>query len=73
MSTANTNGSSNSTANGFKKPIAPIGQRKMSIDGYSSNIYEGKAEQMAQVAEFISKKGFLPSDLIGAEVTWFYK
>ena len=48
-------------------------ERKMSIDGYSSNIFEGKPEQMKQVANFISSKGFLPKELIEAEVAWFYK
>jgi hypothetical protein len=47
--------------------------RKMSIDGYSSNIFEGKPEQMKQVASFISSKGFLPTELIENEVEWFYK
>lgn len=47
--------------------------RKMSIDGYSSNIFDGKPEQMQQVADFISSKGFLPLELIENEVNWFYK
>lgn len=50
-----------------------IKDRKMSIDGYSSNIFEGKPEQMTQVAGFISSKGFLPNELIENEVAWFYK
>lgn len=51
----------------------PVKDRKMSIDGYSSNIFEGKPEQMKQVADFISSKGFLPLELIENEVAWFYK
>ena len=51
----------------------PLKDRKMSIDGYSSNIFDGKPEQMTQVANFISSKGFLPFDLIENEVAWFYK
>lgn len=47
--------------------------RRASIDGYSSNIFEGKPEQMKQVAEFIVAKGFLPKDLVETEVVWFYK
>lgn len=47
--------------------------RKMSIDGYTSNVFDGKAGQMAQVAAFIAEKGFLPQELIETEVAWFYK
>lgn len=50
-----------------------VKDRKMSIDGYSSNIFDGKPEQMKQVADFILSKGFLPKDLIENEVAWFYK
>ena len=45
----------------------------MSIDGYTSNVFEGKPAQMAQVAAFIAQQGFLPAELIEAEVAWFYK
>lgn len=55
----------------IQRPI--IKDRKMSIDGYSSNIFEGKPEQMKQVADYISSKGFLPNELIENEVLWFYK
>ena len=51
----------------------PLKDRKMSLVGYSSNIFEGKPEQMKQVANYISSKGFLPNELIEQEVTWFYK
>lgn len=47
--------------------------KKLSMDGYCSNIFEGKPEQMKQVAEFIIEKGFLPPELIDNEVVWFYK
>jgi hypothetical protein len=47
--------------------------RKMSIDGYTSNLFEGKPAQMAQVAAFIAQQGFLPAELIETEVAWFYK
>lgn len=50
-----------------------LNSRKMSIDGYSSNIFEGKPEQMKKVANYISSKGFLPIELIENEVAWFYK
>lgn len=55
----------------IQRPI--VKDRKMSIDGYSSNIFEGKPEQMKQVADYISSKGFLPTKLIENEVAWFYK
>lgn len=55
----------------IQRPI--VKDRKMSIDGYSSNIFEGKPEQMKQVADYISSKGFLPTELIENEVAWFYK
>lgn len=55
----------------IQRPV--VKDRKMSIDGYSSNIFDGKPEQMNQVADFISSKGFLPKDLIENEVAWFYK
>ncbi len=51
----------------------PRKDRKMSIDGYTSNVFEGKPAQMAQVAAFIAQQGFLPAELIEAEVAWFYK
>ena len=55
----------------IQRPTAK--DRNMSIDGYSTNIFDGKPEQMKQVANFISLKGFLPKDLIENEVAWFYK
>lgn len=42
-------------------------------EGYSENEFEGKAEQMGQVVQYITEKGFLPESLIENEVTWFYK
>ena len=56
-----------------KNILRSLKDRKMSIDGYSSNIFEGKPDQMRHVADFISSKGFLPNDLIEKEVEWFYK
>jgi hypothetical protein len=47
--------------------------RKASIDGYSTNVFDGKVEQMGVVAEFIKTRGFLPPELIETEVAWFYK
>lgn len=42
-------------------------------DGYSTNVFEGKAAQMAEVAGIIAQQGFLPAELIQNEVAWFYK
>jgi len=42
-------------------------------DGYTENSFEGKMEQMKQVVEYISSKGFLPAELTEAEVAWYYK
>jgi glutamate dehydrogenase len=43
------------------------------LSDYADNEFEEKPEQMAKVVEFIESKGFLPSELIVHEVTWFYK
>ncbi len=42
-------------------------------EGYSENMFEGKAEQMEDVVKFITAKGFLPENIVENEVTWFYK
>lgn len=42
-------------------------------DDYSANVFEGKAAQMAEVADIIAQLGFLPAELIQNEVAWFYK
>ena len=43
-----------------------------STDGYTSNIFPGKDEQMEMVAEIIARLGFIPKDLVRNEVLWFY-
>ncbi|POG77333.1 NAD+ dependent glutamate dehydrogenase [Rhizophagus irregularis DAOM 181602=DAOM 197198] len=40
--------------------------------GYSDNIFEGKADQMLKVCEYLEEKGFIPKDLVRHEVSWFY-
>lgn len=40
--------------------------------GYNENIFEGKAEQMLKVCEYLESKGFIPKELVRHEVTWFY-
>lgn len=42
------------------------------MDGYADNQFEGKAEQMAQVAAYIAERGFIPENLLETEVAWFY-
>ncbi len=67
---------SSSLANGTTAAASLSQQRKdrrLSIDGYTNNVFEGKPGQMAQVAAFIAQQGFLPAELIEAEVAWFYK
>lgn len=41
-------------------------------NGYVENIFEGKADQMIRVANYIKEKGFIPEPLIENEVAWFY-
>jgi glutamate dehydrogenase len=41
--------------------------------GYNENIFEGKGEQMQKVCEHLEEKGFIPSDLVKNEVSWFYR
>jgi glutamate dehydrogenase len=40
--------------------------------GYNDNIFEGKADQMLKVCEYLEEKGFIPKDLVRHEVSWFY-
>ncbi|CAG8550783.1 9839_t:CDS:2 [Diversispora eburnea] len=40
--------------------------------GYSENIFDGKADQMLKVCEYLEGKGFIPKDLVNNEVKWFY-
>lgn len=41
--------------------------------GYTDTVFEGKADQAAQVKQLLSSKGFMPPDLVTAEVDWFYQ
>ena len=41
--------------------------------GYTDTVFEGKADQAAQVKQLLSSKGFMPADLVTAEVDWFYQ
>ncbi|CAG8595145.1 6822_t:CDS:2, partial [Acaulospora colombiana] len=40
--------------------------------GYSENIFDGKADQMLKVCEYLEEKGFIPKELVKNEVKWFY-
>ncbi|KAJ9475932.1 NAD-specific glutamate dehydrogenase [Pseudozyma hubeiensis] len=41
--------------------------------GYTDTVFEGKADQAAQVKKLLSSKGFIPPDLVNPEVDWFYQ
>ncbi|KAJ3329151.1 NAD-dependent glutamate dehydrogenase [Blyttiomyces sp. JEL0837] len=41
-------------------------------DGYTDNVFAGKAEQQTKVCSIIVEKGFIPKDLVENEVAWFY-
>ena len=40
--------------------------------GYQQTVFKDKSKQMQQVGESIKEKGYLPSDLVDSEVSWFY-
>lgn len=42
-------------------------------DGYSINIFSDKTKQMTEVVRLIQSHGFIPAELVQAEVKWFYK
>ncbi|KAJ3101712.1 NAD-dependent glutamate dehydrogenase [Phlyctochytrium planicorne] len=50
-------------------PGAPKAAR---ADGYTDNVFAGKAEQMEKVSAYIDEKGFIPKELVNNEVSWFY-
>ncbi|KAI8611306.1 Glutamate/Leucine/Phenylalanine/Valine dehydrogenase-domain-containing protein [Chytriomyces sp. MP71] len=52
--------------------LAPGGTVKTGSNDYSSNVYEGKQEQLTKVCAFIEEKGFIPRELVANEVSWFY-
>lgn len=41
--------------------------------GYTDTVFEGKADQAAQVKQLLSSKGFMAPELVTAEVDWFYQ
>ncbi|KAJ3410477.1 NAD-dependent glutamate dehydrogenase [Chytridiales sp. JEL 0842] len=46
--------------------------KSVKTDGYTDNVFAGKAEQLAKVCGFIDEKGFIPKELVQNEVQWFY-
>ena len=40
--------------------------------GYINNSFPGKKDQLHQVCDFVTAKGFIPADLVQHEVNWFY-
>ncbi|TPX63849.1 glutamate dehydrogenase [Spizellomyces sp. 'palustris'] len=41
-------------------------------DGYASNHFAGKQEQLQKVCAYVEQKGFIPKELVLNEVSWFY-
>ena len=44
-----------------------------SLSGYTDTVFEGKVEQATKVQKLLKDKGFIPPDLVDAEVAWFYQ
>lgn len=59
--------------NGTALGSSAASSSNVSVDGYSKNVFDGKASQIANVARIIDQQGFIPKDLIQNEVSWFYK
>ncbi len=53
-------------------PTSPTPVLREESQGYKSNLFEGKGEQMVGVCSHIEEKGLVPKDLIQNEVAWFY-
>ncbi|PWN49527.1 putative glutamate dehydrogenase, NAD(+)-specific [Violaceomyces palustris] len=51
----------------------PIDHKVENNAGYTDTVFEGKAEQASQVKTQLKEKGFIPPDLVDAEVDWFYQ
>ncbi|KAF9533182.1 NAD-specific glutamate dehydrogenase [Crepidotus variabilis] len=46
--------------------------RVQNLPGYNTPIFKGKEEQRALVEADVAAKGFVPRELVGNEVNWFY-
>ncbi|CAO3633202.1 unnamed protein product [Cunninghamella blakesleeana] len=55
-------------------PTNGVSQKKHTedIQGYNTNVFPGKQEQMVQVCAHLEKIGFIPTSFLQNEVTWFY-
>lgn len=47
--------------------------RVENTSGYIDTVFAGKSEQAAGVQKLLKSKGFIPPDLVDAEVQWFYQ
>jgi hypothetical protein len=59
-----------------RRPISNPSARDFDMpeqqDGYSSNVFTEKAEQLQRVVAYVEDKGFIPRELVQNEVSWFY-
>ncbi|KAF4577409.1 NAD-dependent glutamate dehydrogenase [Pleurotus pulmonarius] len=46
--------------------------RIKNLPGYTTPVFKGKEEQRAVVEAEVAAKGFIPRELVGGEVNWFY-
>ena len=44
----------------------------LEADGYASNVFAEKQEQLQKVCAYVEEKGFIPKELVYNEVSWFY-
>lgn len=63
----------NSTSTPRSGSHTPIDHIIANNAGYTDTVFEGKADQAAQVKQLLSSKGFIPPNLVTAEVDWFYQ
>ncbi|KAJ3048167.1 NAD-dependent glutamate dehydrogenase [Rhizophlyctis rosea] len=54
--------------------VAPKGVPVAALvaDGYASNVFAEKQEQLLKVCAYVEEKGFIPKELVFNEVSWFY-
>ncbi|KAK0548231.1 NAD-dependent glutamate dehydrogenase [Tilletia horrida] len=55
------------------RPGSPGAELKVANNtGYSDTVFDGKPQQAKKVAAILKAKGYIPPDLVDAEVNWFY-
>lgn len=59
-------------ANGSPRPTTPD-HVLANTTGYTDTVFEGKRDQAAAVTKLLKDKGFIPPNLVDAEVQWFYQ